>query len=75
VEYVDFSPATLVVAFLVGSVGFVLFVYGKRQERLPQLGVGLVLMVYPYFVREPLAQVSIAAALLGGLFLALRAGF
>jgi len=35
---------------VIGLVGFGLFLYGKKQQRIPQLGVGLALMVYPYFV-------------------------
>ena len=30
------------------GLGFVLFVYGKKQGRPPQLVAGLALMVYPY---------------------------
>jgi len=32
-----------------GGVGFVLFVYGKKQQRWPQFTAGLALMIYPYF--------------------------
>ena len=31
------------------GLGFVLFAYGKKQGRAPQMAAGLALMVYPYF--------------------------
>ena len=70
----DFSPGALAATFLVGAVGFVLFVYGKRQVRPPQIAVGLALMVYPYFVTGVGWILGVGAALLAALWLALRAG-
>lgn len=52
----------------------VLFVYGKRQERMPQLVVGALLMVYPYFVGDVTWMLSIGGVLLGALTVALRSG-
>jgi hypothetical protein len=69
------DPLSLLVSFLVGSVGFVAFMYGKKIQRLPQILIGLVLMVFPYFVSSNLAVVGIAAALLGAMWLAIRAGW
>ena len=71
---VDFSAPSLFASLLIGSLGMVLFVYGKRMERLPQLVVGLILMVYPYFVGDVTWMIGIAVALLVGLKLALRNG-
>ncbi len=51
-----------------------LFVYGKKQGRIPQLLAGLAFMVYPYFVDSLWLMVGIAALLLGGLWLAIRWG-
>ena len=31
------------------GIGFVLFTYGRKQQRWPQLVCGVLLMVYPYF--------------------------
>lgn len=39
-----------VVGFLVSCVGFVLFSYGRKLKRPPQLLSGIVLLVVPYFV-------------------------
>jgi hypothetical protein len=71
---VDLSLGSLFASLLIGSVGLVLFVYGKRQERLPQLIVGVILMVYPYFVGDVVWMSAIAVVLLVGLKLALRNG-
>ena len=49
------DPAFLVVSLIVSSVGFVMFMYGKKQHRPVQLGSGLLLMLVPFFVRDPLA--------------------
>jgi hypothetical protein len=55
-------------------VGFGIFIYGKKQLRIPQLVVGLALMVYPYFVASPGWMLGIGSALMLGLWLAVRAG-
>lgn len=65
---------SLIASLVIGSAGFVAFAYGKKQSRLPQMLVGLVLMVFPYFVTSVPWMVGIAAALLGGLWVMLRAG-
>lgn len=70
----DLSLGSLLASFLIGSVGLVLFVYGKRMERMPQLLVGASLMAYPYFVTEVTWMTGIAVALLVVLKLALRNG-
>jgi hypothetical protein len=72
---VNLDANALFASFVVGSIGFVAFIYGKRQGRAPQLLVGLTLMVFPYFVSNVLAMGAIAAGLLGLLWLAVRFGW
>jgi hypothetical protein len=48
------EPAYLGVAFLFSSVGFVMFMYGRKQGRPVQLGAGLLLLLFPFFVRDAL---------------------
>jgi len=67
------DPGWLFLSFVVGGVGFVLFVYGKKQERCPHLVAGLALMVYPYFVSSIGALVGVALCV--GLWLAVRNGW
>jgi hypothetical protein len=69
------DPAALVASFVVGSVGFVVFMYGKRQSRFPHMAVGVALMVYPYFVTSVAIMLAIAVVLLIGLWVAIRTGW
>ena len=64
------NPSALLASLLVGSVGLGFFAYGKRQRRAPHLAVGVLLMVYPYFVSSVALMLGIAAALVGLLYLA-----
>lgn len=70
----DLETSSFIASLIVSSIGFVVFVYGKRQQRVPQVVVGLVLMGFPYLVPGVLLMTSIAAVLLIGLWLALRFG-
>jgi hypothetical protein len=64
----------LLASLLVGSIGFVLFAYGKKQQRLPQMLVGISLMVFPYFVSSLPWMGGITVALIGALWLMVRLG-
>jgi hypothetical protein len=46
----DFSAGSLFLSLAIGAVGTGLFLYGKKQRRIPQLIGGIVLTVYPYFI-------------------------
>jgi hypothetical protein len=68
--------ATWVFLSLVPSgIGFVLFVYGKKQSRWPHIVAGLILMVYPYLVTSVASLVGIGALICGALWYAVRAGW
>jgi hypothetical protein len=69
------DPGWLFLSLVIGGVGFVLFVYGKKQERWPQLVTGIALMIYPYFVSSLAALVGVGVALCVGLWLAVRNGW
>jgi len=68
------DAGSLITGLLVSGVGFVLFEYGRRMRRPPQIGVGLVLMIFPYFVANVFAMLGIAAGLLVLLWLGLMRG-
>jgi hypothetical protein len=72
---VSFEPGWLAASLIVSSIGFVLFVYGKKMTRLPQLIVGLAMLVYPYFVPNVVVMLIVAAVLSLGLWLAVRFGW
>jgi hypothetical protein len=71
----DIDANALFASMFVSSIGFVAFMYGKRQGRFPQLIVGLGLMIFPYFVSNVLLMLAIGAALLGALWGAVRLGW
>ena len=62
------------VALFLGLLGMGLFMYGKRQSRVPHLVVGIVLLVYPWFGLGWLLNAVIGAVLVGLLVLATRLG-
>ena len=69
------DPTWLLLSLIPGGAGFVLFVYGKKQQRWPQLVGGLAFMVYPYFTPTALSLVIVGAALGVSLWLAIRMGW
>jgi len=70
----SFEPASLVVSFIFGSIGFVGFVYGKRMKRLPHMVAGALLMIYPFFIPNVFVMAGIGVALVVLWFLAVRFG-
>lgn len=71
---VSFDANALLLSLAIGSVGFVLFVYGKKQARLPHMLVGAAMLVYPYFVSNLLVSTAIGVGLVALLWLAVRMG-
>jgi hypothetical protein len=58
-----------------GFIGMGLFIYGKKQSRLPQLIAGAVFMIYPYLVTDPTWMLLVGLAVAAGLWVALRMGW
>ena len=71
----DLDAGSLIASFIIGSIGLVAFMYGKRQGRFPQMVVGLVMMLYPYFVPNVAIMALVAVVLLAGLWLSVRFGW
>lgn len=69
------DPTWLFLSLIPSGIGFVLFVYGKRQGRWPQLTAGLLLMVYPYFAGTVTWLTVIGLAIGASLWYALRLGW
>jgi len=55
------EPAYIAVSLVVSGVGFVMFMYGKKQHRPVQLASGLLLLLIPLFVRDALWLTVIGA--------------
>ena len=70
----ELTPAYLFTSMVVSSVGFAVFLYGKKQLRVPQLVAGIALMAIPAFVGDPLVLSASSAATMFGLWAALRVG-
>jgi len=68
------EPGYLIVSLIVSSVGFVMFIYGKRQKRAVQLGAGLLLLLIPLFVRDGLLLGIAGAAICAIVWGAVKAG-
>ena len=64
-----FSMAELIAGFVFGSIGFVAFIYGKRNDLWKPMFGGLALMAYPYFISNTWALYGIGAALTASLFI------
>jgi hypothetical protein len=71
----SFDPGLLFLSLVTSGAGFVLFVYGRKQERTPQLVAGIVLMIYPYFVSSLAMSLGIAVAIGVALWVAVRQGW
>jgi hypothetical protein len=69
------DASSLFASMMIGTIGFGFFLYGKKQQRWPQLVTGLVLMIFPYFVGGVALMLAISGAVLGALMLAVRAGW
>jgi hypothetical protein len=72
---VSFDPTWLFLSLVISGVGLALFIYGKKQARIPHLVAGLILMVYTYIVTGTLWMLIIAAVVLLALWWAVRQGW
>ncbi|HZR24545.1 MAG TPA: hypothetical protein VFA59_13205 [Vicinamibacterales bacterium] len=69
------DPTVLFLSLIPGGIGFVLFVYGKKQGRWPQLVGGLALMAYPYFTPTAVSLVGVGTAICVAVWLLVRGGW
>ena len=54
---------TLIYSVIFGSIGFGLFIYGKKQQRMVPLIAGVGLIVLPYLLSNPYVLVSAGVVL------------
>lgn len=71
----EFDPTLLMLSLIPSGVGFVLFVYGKKEHRLPQLLCGILFMVYPYFTPSVSTMIGAGVAVGAALYLMIAAGW
>ena len=72
---VNFDPNLLMLSLIPSGVGFVLFTYGRKQDRYPQLVCGILFMVYPYFTQTMTSMIGVGVALGGALYLMMSLGW
>ncbi len=65
----------LLLSLIPSGVGFVLFVYGRKQQRWTHVVAGLLFMFYPYFTTTVFSMSAVGLALGAGLWYATRAGW
>jgi len=58
-----FDMGWLFASLIVSSVGYILFHYGRKLGRAPQIVAGIAMMVYPYFVHNVIVLIAVAAGL------------
>ena len=71
----NFDANWIFLSLITGGVGFVLLVYGKKQQRWPQLIAGVLLIGYPYFATTVMSLTVVGIAICAALWLALRMGY
>jgi hypothetical protein len=71
----NLDPTWLFLSLIPGGIGFVLFVYGKKQHRYPHLVAGLAMMGYPYFATTALSMTIVGVLIGAALWVAVRLGY
>jgi hypothetical protein len=71
----DFDPTLLMLSLIPSGIGFVLFTYGRKQQRWPQLLCGLLLMLYPYVTGSVGWMVGTGVLVCAGLYALLALGY
>jgi hypothetical protein len=65
----DFTEGSLFANLIVSAVGFFLLTYGRKTSDIRKVVLGMVMLVYPYFVSNAAVMIGIAVALVGGFWL------
>ena len=62
------SPGSIFVSIVFSLVGFSAYLYGKRNAEPRPLIIGVILMIYSYFVPNPWMSFGVGALLTGLIF-------
>ena len=63
-----FNWPNLIAGLIFGTIGLVAFMYGKKERAWKPLAIGIVLMVYPYFVPNTILSYAIGITLTAALY-------
>lgn len=72
---VTLDPGWLFLSLIVSGAGFVLFTYGRKQERVPHLVAGLTYFVYPFFTPNVWSMLVVGLLVGAALWLVVRQGW
>jgi hypothetical protein len=65
----------LFLSLIPAGIGFVLFKYGRKQDRLPHIAAGVAMMVYPYFAPSVMSLIGVGVTICVALWYAVRSGW
>jgi hypothetical protein len=71
---VNLDAGSMLASLLVSTIGMAVLWYGRKQRRIPQVAIGLLMLVFPFFVSNTWLMLGIGATLLALLWLAVRMG-
>jgi hypothetical protein len=71
----SFDPMWLFLSLTPSNAGFVLFVYGKKQQRWVLMVSGIAFTIYPYFTESIAALVGVGVAISVVTWVAVRGGW
>jgi hypothetical protein len=71
----NFDANVLLLSLIPSGIGFVLFTYGRKQDRYPQLVCGILFMVYPYFTQTITSMIAVGVAVGAALYGMLQLGW
>ena len=63
-----FNWGSIVAGVIFGIIGWSAFIYGKKEKNWRPMVIGIVLMVYPYFITNAILVFAIGIALTVALF-------
>jgi hypothetical protein len=69
------DPTWLMLSLIPSGIGFVLFTYGRKQQRWPHFAAGLLFMVYPYFATTVISLLATGSAIGVALWYAVHLGW
>ena len=69
------SPSFLFASLIWGSIGFGYFIYGKKQQSLPAMVGGILMMAVSYFVSSALGMSLISVLVIVAVYLLSKQGY
>ncbi|MCB9868917.1 MAG: hypothetical protein H6837_03615 [Planctomycetes bacterium] len=69
------DPGYVIAGFVLSTIGFSVFLYGKRQLRVPQLVAGMLLMAIPLALHNPWLLAAAGTTVVAALWGCVRAGW